>query len=81
MKINEKEDILTYLLRVDEVVNAIRGLCEEVKEPLVVHKALKSLPLRYDVKVLIIEETRDLTKMTIDELRGTLTTYEMRTDT
>jgi hypothetical protein len=78
---NEKEDIATYLLRVDEVVNAIRGLGEEVKESLVVQKVLRSLPLRYDAKVSTIEETRDLTKMTMDELHGTLTTYEMRTDT
>jgi hypothetical protein len=81
MKMNEKEDIATYLLRVDEVVNAIRGLGEEVKESLVVQKVLRSLPLRYDAKVSTIEETRDLTKMTMDELHGTLTTYEMRTDT
>jgi hypothetical protein len=33
------------------------------------------------VKVSIIEETRDLTKMTMDELHGTLTTCEMRTNT
>jgi hypothetical protein len=36
MKMNEKEDIATYLLRVDEVFNAIKGLGEEVKESLVV---------------------------------------------
>jgi hypothetical protein len=42
---------------------------------------LISLPLRYDSKVSTIEETRDLTKMTMDELHGTLTTYEMRTYT
>jgi hypothetical protein len=29
---NEKEDIATYLLRVYEVVNAIRGLGEELDE-------------------------------------------------
>jgi hypothetical protein len=29
---NEKEDIATYVLRVDEVVNAIRGLGEELDE-------------------------------------------------
>jgi hypothetical protein len=27
---NEKEDIATYLLRVDEIVNAIRGLGEDI---------------------------------------------------
>jgi hypothetical protein len=38
MKMDEKEDIATYLLRVDEVVNAIRGLGEEFNESLVVQK-------------------------------------------
>ena len=40
---------------------------------------LRSLPLRYDAKVSAIEESRDLTKMIMDELHGTLTSYEMRT--
>jgi hypothetical protein len=34
---------------------------------------------KYDPKVSTIEETRDLTKMTMDELHGTLMAYEMRT--
>jgi hypothetical protein len=36
MKMDEKEDIATYLLRVDEVFNAIIGLGEEINESLVV---------------------------------------------
>jgi hypothetical protein len=35
--------------------------------------------LKYDAKVSAIEETRDLTKMTMDELHGSRITYEMRT--
>jgi hypothetical protein len=42
---------------------------------------LRSLLLKYDAKVSAIEETRDLTKMTMDELHGTLMAYEMRTGT
>jgi hypothetical protein len=78
---NEKEDIATYILRVDEVVNAIRGLGEELDESLVIQKVLRSLLLKYDAKVSAIEEIRDLTKMTMDELHGTLMAYEMRTCT
>jgi hypothetical protein len=78
---NEKEDIATYLLRVDEVVNAIRGLGEDLDESLVVQKVLRSLLLKYDAKFSAIEETRDLTKMTMDELHGTRMAYEMRTFT
>jgi hypothetical protein len=48
---------------------------------LVVQKLLISLPLRSDSKVSVIEEAMDLTKMTMDELHGILTSYEMRTDT
>jgi hypothetical protein len=78
---NEKEDIATYLLKVDEVVNTIRGLGEEIDELLVVQKVLISLPLKYDANVSTIEETRDLTKMTMDELHGSLIAYEMRKGT
>jgi uncharacterized lipoprotein YehR (DUF1307 family) len=79
LKMNEKEEIATYLLRVDEVVNAIRGLGEELDESLVVQKVLRSLLLKYYAKVSAIKETRDLTKMTMDELHGSLIAYEMRT--
>jgi hypothetical protein len=69
LKMDEKKDIATYFLRVDEVVNAIRGLGEDLNESLVVQNVLRSLLLKYDAKVSSIEETRDLTKMTMDELR------------
>jgi len=75
---DEKEDIATYFLRVDEVVNSIKGLGEELNESLVVQKVLRLLLLNYDAKVSSIEETRDLTKMTMDELHGSLIAYEMR---
>jgi hypothetical protein len=81
LKMNEKEDIATYLLIFDEVVNAIRGLGEDLDESLVVQKVLRSLLLKYDAKVSAIEETRDLTKMTMDELHGSLIAYEMRAGT
>ena len=41
LKMNENEDIATYLLRVDEVVNAIRGLGEDIDESLVVQKSIE----------------------------------------
>jgi hypothetical protein len=81
LKMNEKEDIATYLLRVDEVVNDIIGLGEEIDESLVVQKVLISLLLKYDAKVSAIEETREFTKMTKDELHGSLIAYKIRTGT
>ena len=77
---NEDEDITTYFLRVDELVNSIKGLRDEIKESIVVKKLLRSLSMRFDSNISTLEERVDLTTMTIYELHGTLTTYEMRTD-
>ena len=41
----EEENVASYLLRVDEVVNNIRGLGEEVDDIVIVQKVLRSLPL------------------------------------
>jgi hypothetical protein len=80
-KMKESENIAAYLLRIDEVFNSIIELGEEVNESIIVQKTLRSLPLRYDAKVSSIEESRDLTKMRVDELHGILITYEMRIET
>ena len=55
LKMDEKEDIATYFLRVDEFVNDIKGLGEDPNESLVVQKLLRSLLLKYDAKVFSIE--------------------------
>jgi hypothetical protein len=47
----EDEKITSYFLRVDEMVNAIKGLGEEIKETIIVQKVLRSLPMRYDPKI------------------------------
>ena len=36
--------------------------------------------MRFDSKISTIEERSDLNMMTMDELHGILTTYEMRTE-
>ena len=51
----EEENIVEYILRVDEVVNEIRGLGGKLKEKEVVSKVLRTLPMRYDPKVSTLE--------------------------
>ena len=75
----EEENIGEYLLRVDEVVNAIRSIGGELEEITVVKKALRTLPMKYDSKTSTLEERDDLSSMTMDQLHGILTTYEMIT--
>ena len=78
LKMREDGNIAAYFLRVDEIVNVIKGLGEKFGEPVIVQKILRSLPVRFDSKMSAIEEILDLDTMTMDELHGTLTAYEMR---
>jgi uncharacterized coiled-coil protein SlyX len=59
-------------------VNGIKGLGDEMKEHVVVQKVLRSLPMRFDSKISALEERVDLDTLTMDELHGILTAYEMR---
>ena len=75
----EDEDITTYFLRVDEIVNAIIGLGEEIEEYVIVLKILRSLSMRFNPKISALEERSDLNSISMDELHGIFTAYEMRT--
>jgi hypothetical protein len=55
----------------------MKGLHETIDEYFLVEKILISLPDRFNSKVSVIEEISDLKTLTLDELLGTLTTYEM----
>ena len=76
----EDEDIATYFLRVDEIVNTMRGLGEKVEKPTLVKKILRYLLMRFDSKFSSLEERQDLDKLSMDDLHGILTAYEMRTE-
>jgi hypothetical protein len=79
LKMKDEENVAVYFLRVDEIVNTIRGLGEKVEEPMFVKNVLRSLPLRFYAKVSAIEEIKDLEKLMMDELHGILIAYEMMT--
>jgi hypothetical protein len=59
-------------------VNAMKDLGEKIEDAPLVQKILRSLPNRFNPKVSAIEELNDLKTLPIDQLLGTLTTYEMR---
>ena len=51
----EEQNIAKYILRVDEIANAIRGLGGEIKEREFIEKVLRTLPMKYDSKVSTLE--------------------------
>jgi hypothetical protein len=78
LNMNEDETINKYFLRVEELVNSMKGLGEKIEDTFLVQKILRSLPNRFNPKVSAIEELNDLKILSIDQLLGTLTAYEMR---
>ena len=78
LKVNEDETVSKYFLRIEETVNAMKGLGKNIDEESLVQKILRSYPERFYPKVSTIEELSDLKTLPIDQLLGTLTTYEMR---
>ena len=54
----------------------MRSHGETVEERRIVEKVFRSLPSRFDVIVRTIEETKDISKFTVDELNASLMTHE-----
>ena len=74
------ENITSYFLRVDEIVNTLRGIGETILTEAIVQNVLRSLPIKFDSKVSVLEDRKDLDMVTMDEIHGILTSYEMRTE-
>jgi hypothetical protein len=78
LKMNEDETVRKYFLRVEELVNSMKGLGEKIEESFLFQKILRSLLDKFNLKVFAIEELNDLKTLSIYQLLGTLTACEMR---
>ncbi|CAM8989605.1 unnamed protein product [Rhodiola kirilowii] len=63
--------------RVLDISNESFVLGEPMNEEKLVRKVLRSLPKRYAMKALAVKEAQDVTTMRLNELMGSLQTYEM----
>ena len=68
MRMKDNESIKEYVDRLMEVVNKIRLLGEDLTDQRVVEKVLVSLPERFESKISSLEDSKDLTKISLAEL-------------
>lgn len=61
-----------FFTHVIELVTQIRSHGETLEERSIVEKFLRSFPARIDVIVVTIEETKDLSQFSADELNASL---------
>ncbi|KAA0061232.1 gag-pol polyprotein [Cucumis melo var. makuwa] len=77
LKMSEDEYVSEYNERVLEIANESLPLGENIFEYKITCKVLRSLPGKFDMKVTTIKEAHDITKLKLDELFGSLLTFEM----
>ncbi|XP_031127533.1 uncharacterized protein LOC116029625 [Ipomoea triloba] len=77
-KMNERESLKDYSERLKKVVNKIRLLGEELPDDRVVEKILVTLPERFESKISSLEESRDLSEISLADLLHALEAQEQR---
>ena len=78
VKMSEDESFDSFFGRLNEIVIAKLNIGEKIKDAKVVRKVLRSLPESFQAKVIAFEESKDLDEIKIQELVGSLQTYELK---
>ncbi|KAA0041153.1 gag-proteinase polyprotein [Cucumis melo var. makuwa] len=79
LRMTEDESVSDYNKRVLEIANESLLLGEKIPDSKIVRKVLRSFPRKLDMKVTATEEAHDITTLKLDELFGSLLTFEMAT--
>ena len=76
LKMSEDESFNSFYGKLNEVVIGKFNLGEKTEDSKIVRKILRSLPESFRPKVTAIEESKDLDDIKVQELIGSLQTYE-----
>ncbi|TYK30437.1 F5J5.1 [Cucumis melo var. makuwa] len=79
LRMTEDESVSDYNKRVLKIANESLLLGEKIPDSKIVRKVLRSMSRKFDMKVTAIEEAHDITTLKLDELFGSLLTFEMAT--
>jgi hypothetical protein len=78
MSMKDTETVDQFMTSVKHLVHQIRSQGEDIPDQKIVEKVLRSLPEKFNMVVVAIEESKDLTTFTIDQLLGSLLSHEAR---
>jgi hypothetical protein len=77
IKMLEEETFGEFYSKMSDLRNSMVSLGKPILDVKLIRKILRSLPERFRIKVTTIEESKDLEEMKIEELVGSLQTYEL----
>jgi hypothetical protein len=72
----EDESSNKFYTKISDLDNSIISLGKKISDVKLIKKILRSLPERFRIKITIIEQSKNLDNMKIEELVGSLQTYE-----
>jgi hypothetical protein len=78
LSMKESENVEFFITRVQNIVNVIHAHGEILEDRKIVEKVLRSLPKKFDPITIAIEESRDLSQLTLTDLFGSLQVHEDR---
>ena len=76
-KMKANESIVDMYTRFIDIINKLKALGKKFENAELVRKMLRSLPKSWEAKVTAIQEAKDLNTLPLEELLGSLMTYEM----
>ena len=77
LKMSEDKSFDSFYSKLNKVVVSKFNLGEKMGDSKIVRKILRSLPESFHVKVTAIEESKDIDDIKVQELIGSLQTYEL----
>jgi hypothetical protein len=77
IKMLEDETFGEFYSKMSDLRNSVVSIGKPISDVKLIRKIQRSLPERFRIKVTTIEESKDLEEMKIEELVGSLQTYEL----
>ncbi|XP_021750179.1 uncharacterized protein LOC110715866 [Chenopodium quinoa] len=78
LKMKKDESIKDYSTRVIEIVNQLKAMGEDINDRRVVQKMLLTLSKKFNLVAQIIEESKDITTLSLADFLGSLQIHEQR---
>ena len=72
IKMEEDESFDEFYVKLKDIVNSAFNLGEQIFEPKIMRKVLKSLLERFHAKIIATKESKDIDKIPLTELVGNL---------